>query len=114
MAPTWHVNMTLTFGTGLPVNSNNSDFYYPNGKFEPYRRVDIGFSKQLIYEKNSFGSGNPLNYVSSMNVSLEVFNLLNIPNTISYTWVKNVDNLSYGVPSYLTPRYVNLKLVMEF
>lgn len=114
MAPTWHVNMTLTFGTGLPVNANNSDFYYPAGKFNPYRRVDIGFSKQLIYEGSSFRKGNPLNYVKNMFVSFEVFNLLNINNTISYTWVKNTDNKSYGVPNYLTPRYINLKLVMEF
>ena len=113
-APTWHVNMTLTFGTGLPVNANSSDFYEPAGKFNPYRRVDIGFSKQLIYEGSSFRKGNPLNYVKNMFVSLEVFNLLNTNNTISKTWVRNVDGKYYGVPTYLTPRYLNLKLVMEF
>lgn len=113
-APTWRVNMTLTFGTGLPVNANNSDFYSPIYNYPSYRRVDVGFVKQLINEGSSFSKGNPLNYVKNMYLSFEVFNLLNIPNTISYTWVKNVDNCSYGVPSYLTPRYVNLKLVMEF
>ncbi|MCQ2302928.1 MAG: TonB-dependent receptor [Bacteroidales bacterium] len=113
-APTWLVNMTLSFGTGMPVNRKDQPWYYPYRNFTPYRRVDIGFTKQLINEGSSFRKGNPLNYVKNMYLSLEVFNLLDIPNTISYTWVKNVDNISYSVPSYLTPRYLNLKLVMEF
>lgn len=112
--PTWRVNMTLTFGTGLPYNSNTSDFYDPAGRYPPYRRVDIGFSKQLISEASSFSKGNPLNYVRNMYVSVDIFNLLDIPNTISYTWVKYIDNNYYGVNNYLTPRYVNVKLVMEF
>ena len=113
-APTWRVNMTLTFGMGLPYNSNTSDFYEPSGCYPAYRRVDIGFSKQLISEASSFSKGNPLRYVKNMFVSVDVFNLLNIPNTISYTWVKYIDQRYYGVNNYLTPRYINVKLVMEF
>ena len=113
-APTWRVNMTLTFGMGLPYNSDNSDFYEPSGRYPAYRRVDIGFSKQLISEASSFSKRNPLRYIRNMYVSVDVFNLLNIPNTISYTWVKYIDNRYYGVNNYLTPRYVNVKLVMEF
>ena len=112
--PTWRVNMTLSFGMGLPYNSDNSDFYEPSGRYPAYRRVDIGFSKQLISEATSFRKGNPLRYIRNMYVSVDVFNLLNIPNTISYTWVKYIDNMYYGVNNYLTPRYVNVKLVMEF
>ena len=113
-APTWRVNLTLTFGVGLPYNSDNSDFYEPSGHYPAYRRVDIGFSKQLISEASSFRKGNPLRYVKNMFISVDVFNLLNIPNTISYTWVKYIDNRYYGVNNYLTPRYINVKLVMEF
>ncbi len=112
--PTWRVNMTLSFGMGLPYNSNASDFYEPSGRYPAYRRVDIGFSKQLISEASSFSKGNPLRYVRNMFISVDVFNLLDIPNTISYTWVKYIDNNYYGVNNYLTPRYVNVKLVMEF
>ena len=113
-APTWKVNMTLTFGTGMPVNDPESKYYHPFMTYPPYRRVDIGFVKQLINEGSSFSKGNPLNYVKNMYVSAEVFNLLDIPNTISFTWVKDVYNTSWGINSYLTPRYVNLKLVTEF
>ena len=113
-APTWRVNMTLTFGMGLPINDNNSDFYSTSRRYPAYRRVDIGFSKQLISEASSFSRGNPLRYVRNMFVSVDVFNLLDIPNVISFTWVKYIDNNYYGAPNYLTPRYVNVKLVMEF
>lgn len=113
-APTWKVNLTLTFGTGMPVNDPVSEYYHPGKFYPPYRRVDIGFVKQLINEGSSFSKGNPLNYVKNMFVSVEVFNLLNISNTVSYTWVKDVYNRSWGINSYLTPRYVNLKLVTEF
>ncbi len=113
-APTWRVNMTIVFGTGMPVNDHEADTYHPFMKYPAYRRVDIGFVKELINEGSSFSKGNPLNYVKNMYVSLEVFNLLDIRNTISYTWVRDVYNNSYGINSYLTPRYVNVRLVTEF
>ena len=113
-APTWRVNMTLSFGSGMPVNDPQAEYYHPLKNYQAYRRVDIGFVKELINEGSSFGHGNPLNYVRNMFVSVEVFNLLNIPNTISYTWVKDVYNRSWGINNYLTPRYVNVKLVTEF
>ncbi len=113
--PTWKVSMTLTFGSGLPVSRSVSDFYMPLGfHYTPYRRVDIGFTKQLINEGSSFRKGNPLNYVKNMYLSLEVFNLLNIHNTISYTWLKDIDNIYHFIPNHLTPRYFNLKWVTEF
>ena len=111
---TWRVNMTLTFGTGMPVNDPVTDYFHPFKTYPPYRRVDIGFVKELINEGSSFSKGNPLNYVKNMYASVEVFNLLNIPNTVSYTWVKDVHNTSWGINSYLTPRYINVKLVTEF
>ncbi len=113
-APTWRVNMTLTFGTRLPYNDSNSNFYSPTGRYPAYRRVDIGFSKQLITEASSFSKGNPLRYVKNMFISVDVFNLFDISNIISFNWVKYIDNVYYGAPNYLTPRYVNVKLVMEF
>ncbi len=47
-------------------------------------------------------------------LSLEVFNLLQVNNTVSYIWIKDVNNQQYAVPNYLTPRQLNLKLLVEF
>jgi hypothetical protein len=47
-------------------------------------------------------------------VSVEVFNLLNINNTIDHTWVTDVSGRFYSIPDFLTPRRFNLKLVAWF
>lgn len=112
--PTWRVNVTLTFGTGMPVNRNDSEFYEPITTYPPYRRVDIGFTKQLINEGTQFSKRNPFRFIKNMYISLEVFNILGIRNTVSYNWIKDITGVSYAVNNYLTPRYVNLKLVMDF
>jgi hypothetical protein len=77
-----------------------------------YRRVDIGFSKQLKAE----GENKPklLKHFTSSWISFEVFNLLQTNNTISYLWIKDFENRSYAVPNFLTSRRLNLKLIMEF
>ena len=49
-----------------------------------------------------------------MFISVEVFNLLQVNNTVSYTWVTDVTNRQYAVPNYLTKRQLNLKLQMKF
>ena len=47
-------------------------------------------------------------------VSLEVFNLLQFSNTMGYTWITDVNNNQYAIPSRLTPRQINLKLIFDF
>jgi len=55
-----------------------------------------------------------MNILSSAWISAEVFNLLDINNTISYLWVSDVGGRQYAVPNYLTRRQVNLKLILRF
>ena len=83
-------------------------------RMSAYRRVDIGFSKQLISETTSFKKGNPLRHVKNCWLSLEIFNLFGISNVSSYMWVTDIYNIQYAVPNYLTPRQINLKLNVEF
>jgi len=47
-------------------------------------------------------------------VNVEVFNLLQIQNTISYTWVTDVTGNRYAIPNYLTNRQINIKLQIRF
>lgn len=111
--PSFKVNLKLVFGTGMPFGAPYSERYKQTMRMSPYRRVDIGFSKQLISEATSFKKGNPLRYVKNCWLSLEIFNLLGINNVSSYMWVTDIYNIQYAVPNYLTPRQINLKMVME-
>ena len=112
--PSFKVNLKLVFGTGMPFGSPYSERYQHKMRMSQYRRVDIGFSKQLIDEKSSFKKNNPLSHVRNCWLTLEIFNLLGINNVSSYMWVTDIYNIQYAVPNYLTPRQINLKLVAEF
>lgn len=114
LIPSFKANLTLIFGTGLPFGPPDSPLYQRNYRYPPYRRVDLGFSKLLIGDKSKFKSKNPLRYIDDAWISLEVFNLFQIYNTVSYIWVTDVNGRQYAVPNYLTPRQVNLKLIVDF
>ena len=112
--PTWKMNLTLVYGTGLPFGPPDSPRSAQTLRIPPYRRVDIGLSKQLIGMQTKFSEKNPLRVIKSMWISLDVFNLLQISNTISYLWITDINGKQYAVPNYLTPRMVNLKLTARF
>ncbi|HJN06771.1 MAG TPA: TonB-dependent receptor, partial [Bacteroidales bacterium] len=112
--PYLKIHLRLLFNTGLPFGAPDTERYEHTLRMPDYRRVDIGFSYQFINEGSTFGSGNPLKHFKNMWISLEVFNLLQIYNTVSYIWIKDINNRQFAVPNYLTPRLLNIKLVAEF
>ena len=112
--PSWSMYIKLLFGTGLPFGPPNNNKYSDTLRYPSYKRVDIGFAKQIIGENTKFNPKNPFRFFKSLWVSLEVFNLFQIRNTISYLWVKDVSGRQYAVPNYLTPRQINLKIVADF
>jgi hypothetical protein len=112
--PTWKVAITLVYGSGLPFGAPDSPPQYQTLRMPPYRRVDLGLSKQLIGEKTHFSSKNPLRVFHSVWIGLDVFNLFDFANTVSYQWITDIQGRQYNVPNYLTPRLFNLKLVANF
>ena len=114
MNPTFKMNIGVYFGSGLPTGAPNTPLFTHVVRLPAYRRVDIGLSKQIIgggalNPKTGFFSG-----FRSLWITAEVLNLLQINNTISYTWVRDFNNNQYGVPNYLTPRQLNIKIGADF
>jgi hypothetical protein len=114
MNPTYKMNMTFLYGTNLPFGPPDFPKYKQQFKSSPYLRVDVGFSKQLIGRGSFFAPKNPLRHIEAMWISLEIFNLLQHLNTVSYIWIKDIHNLEYPVPNRLTPRQLNVRLVVQF
>lgn len=112
--PTWKMHMTAFYGSRLPTGPPNSQPYQDVFRIPPYRRIDLGFSKVLINQDHKQYKNKTLNSIHDMWLSLEVFNLLGINNTISYFWVSNNSGDMFGVPNYLTQRKLNLKLTVKF
>lgn len=113
-SPTYKVHVNLLYGSKLPVGSPMAKRYTDDFKIPAYRRLDIGFSKDFLDESANHKPSFLKRYFSAVIVYAEVFNLLNIDNTVSYLWIKDVDNISYAVPNFLTGRQLNLKMVVKF
>ncbi|MCJ0743388.1 TonB-dependent receptor [Pedobacter montanisoli] len=113
-SPTYKVHINALYGSRLPIGSPQDKAYSDNYYIPAYRRVDIGFSKDFL-DKNATHKPKALDrYFSSFTLYAEVFNLLNINNTVSYLWLKDVDNNQFAIPNYLTGRQLNLKLILKF
>ena len=109
------VYINTLYGSNLPYNIPGS-VKYRNALFiEPYIRVDIGFSALLLDSDRSKRRGHsPFKGFENIWATLEVFNLIDRANTISYLLIKDFSNTTYSIPNRLTPRLLNLKLVTRF
>jgi hypothetical protein len=112
--PSFKVHLNLLFGTGLPFGPPRSPRHQATFRMPSYRRVDMGFSKEVTGAHKRQASLPQSATFKSVWLGLEIFNLLDIHNTISYYWVSDVSNRQYAVPNYLTSRRINLKLTAEF
>ncbi len=111
----FRVYLNTIYGTNLPYNIPGSVKYRNAAIIEPYIRVDIGFSALLLdADKANRRSHSPFRNFESIWASLEVFNLLDRSNTISYLLIKDFANNVFTVPNRLTPRLVNFKIVARW
>lgn len=103
------------YGSNLPYNIPGSVKYRNALIVEPYLRFDIGFAALLLDgEKQNRRSHSPFRKFNSIWASLELFNVVDRPNTISYLLIKDFQNNTFTIPNRLTPRMVNLKLVVRW
>ncbi|MBK9532460.1 MAG: TonB-dependent receptor [Chitinophagaceae bacterium] len=108
----FHLN--LLYGSNMSYNIPNSVKYRNALIIEPYIRVDVGFSAQLLSEKSKRRSHSPFRSFENIWASFEVFNLIDRRNTISFQLIKDFANNVYSIPNRLTPRLVNFKIVGRF
>lgn len=113
--PDFRAHINIAIGTGIPTSPPEKEQWDIWFRMPPYRRIDIGFSK-VIVGGDMRGPG-PV--IKELIAGLEVFNLADIRNTISYTWIRTVRNregksLEYAVPNYLTSRSLNIKITARF
>lgn len=107
-----HLNTIYT--SGLPFGPPDKQRYGDTLRLPQYIRVDIGFSALLLdgskhQDKKVWGS------LKKIWFSAEVFNLLGIQNTLSYTWIQDqTSGLTFAVPNRLTSRLINAKLIVDF
>ncbi len=108
--------LSIFYGTGLPFGPPDFERYKDTLRLPAYRRVDIGFSRDLFLGERSRLKKDGSDRTKPLEgfVALEVFNLLGIRNTINHTWIQDVTGRRYAIPNYLTARRLNLKFAIRF
>jgi hypothetical protein len=108
----YKVLLSLFFGTGVPYGPPTRDRYQDIFRTKAYFRTDIGFSRDLFVKKKKDNWMN--RNIDSGVIALEVFNLLGVNNAINYQWIEDVNGRQYGIPTFLTGRRINLRLILNF
>lgn len=108
------VHILALYGSNMPYNLPENPRFRNALQIDPYLRVDLGFSALLMAEKSKRRSHHPLRGIDNIWLSLEVFNVLDKANVISFQLIKDFANSTYAIPNRLTPRLLNLKMIARF
>lgn len=115
--PSFKVNVNLIYASGLPNGSPQyTDPYSYTSYLQDYKRVDIGFVKEFVNQKElKPAAGSFFGKFKEVSVGLDVFNIFDIRNEISNTWITDVNTSTvYAVPNRLTGRFFNAKVNFKF
>lgn len=108
------VYFSFLYGSNIPYNIPGSVRYRNVLTIPPYIRADIGFSAMLLSQQSMRRSHSPFKNFENIWASLEIFNIVDRANTISYQLIKDYSNNIYTIPNRLTPRLVNFKIVAKW
>lgn len=111
--PWWYMSLNLVYATGTPIAIPFGDNGGNQLRLPSYYRIDWGNTVHLVYFEK-LAKTKLFRHVKDIQVGLEVFNLFNFRNVVSYLWVADIDNLPRRVPNYLTARQLNFKLTVLF
>ena len=109
--PFLKMNLNLVYNSGLPGGAPNyADPYDYSGRLRDYKRADLGIF-YVVNDKNK----SRLPVVKDLMIGFEIFNVFDVQNAITVTWVRDVSSKSqFGIPNYMTPRVFNIKLSAGF
>ncbi|MCG8700006.1 MAG: hypothetical protein MI922_18265, partial [Bacteroidales bacterium] len=107
--PKYKVHLTMNITSGLPYTGPSYEIPSETFPLGPYKRVDIGFSRSIKRDKKrNIG-------LHDIWLSVEVLNLFDVNNKVSYDWIQTVENNEgianvFSVPNNLTRRRFNVKI----
>lgn len=114
--PNVKVYLNVVYNTGLPGGSPSyADKYQYQNRLRAYKRADAGFSYVIVDDSKKFEKGHLFHHLKEFQIGFEIFNMFDVQNSITNTWVRDVYTKSqYAVPNYLTPRIFNLRMGLKF
>ncbi len=106
--------INMVYNTGLPGGSPSyANPYDYQLRLRDYFRADLGIFYVIKDNKNS--KEKSFLGIKHFNCGFEIFNLFDVQNSITNTWVRDVFSKNqYAIPNYMTPRIFNLKFSAAF
>ncbi len=113
--PDLKMYLNLIYNTGVPggAPSYSNPYNYLN-RLPDYKRADLGVSYIIVGDEKKYKNGFK-SLFEELTIGLEIFNMFNVQNSITNTWVRDVySKRQFSIPNYLTPRIFNLNLEFKF
>jgi len=107
--------LNLVYNTGVPGGSPAySDVYQFQERLRDYKRADLGVSYIFVDANKQYAKG-WMSKFKELSLGLELFNMFDIQNSITNTWVRDVySKTQFGIPNFMTGRVLNFKIGMKF
>ncbi|OSY87718.1 TonB-dependent receptor [Tenacibaculum holothuriorum] len=107
--------LNIVYNTGLPGGAPAySDVYEFQNRLNDYKRADLGLS-YIFVDANKTPTSKFLQHFKEFTVGLELFNIFDIKNSNTNTWVRDAySKRQYGIPNFMTGRVLNFKTSMSF
>lgn len=112
--PNLKAYLNLVYNTGVPGGAPAyADVYDFQERLRDYRRADLGVSYVFTDANKQYTSGWLSNF-KELTAGLELFNMFDIQNAITNTWVRDVNSKNqFGIPNFMTSRVLNFKVSMK-
>ena len=107
-----YLNMVYNTGVpgGSPSGANPYDYQF---RLKDYFRSDIGINYVFV-DSQKKPTANWLKHFKELSAGLELYNMFDVQNSITNTWVRDVSSKrSYAIPNYLSGRILNFKLHIQ-
>ncbi|CAL2092261.1 TonB-dependent receptor [Tenacibaculum sp. 190524A02b] len=106
--------LNIVYNTGLPGGAPAyADVYSYQNRLDDYKRADLGVS-YVLADANKQNSTNFLRHFKEFTIGIELFNVFDIRNSITNTWVRDAySKAQYGIPNYMTGRVLNVRAKMK-
>lgn len=113
--PSMKAYLNLVYNTGVPGGAPAyANVYKFQNRLNDYKRADLGVSYIFTDTNKTYKTGFLRNF-KELTAGIELFNMFNIRNSITNTWVRDVySKRQYGIPNYMTGRVLNFKIGMKF
>lgn len=104
--PTVRVYVNSVFGSGYPLGPPNDLERRNIFSGDEYYRVDLGLSKSFELKNHK--------YLKTFWLRVELLNALAADNTLSYSWIQDVNGSQLAIPNSLSARFLNFRISADF